>query len=73
MVNAVLPKASGPYGVIFITMCVVKIVAMVKLSRGFWFYGIIFIIMCVSYFRFCSFLLANLLVYLYSKLTGDHF
>jgi hypothetical protein len=41
-----------PYGIIFMTMCVVITVAMIMLIRDFGPYGIILMTMCVYYFRF---------------------
>jgi hypothetical protein len=42
----------GPYGIIFINVCVVMTVATVMLLKDFWPYWIKFMAVCVYCFRF---------------------
>jgi hypothetical protein len=42
----------GPYGIIYMNVCVVLIVAIMMLLLDFGPYGIILMTMCVYYFRF---------------------
>jgi uncharacterized YccA/Bax inhibitor family protein len=47
-----LLRDSGPYGVIFMAVCVVITTAMEMLQKDFQPFGIMFMSMCVYYYRF---------------------
>jgi hypothetical protein len=47
-----LLREFGPYGIIFMNVCVVMTVVMAMLLRNFGHYEIIFMTMCVYCFRF---------------------
>jgi hypothetical protein len=50
--NLLLLRNFGPYGIIFMNVCVLRAVAMVMLLKDFGPYGITFMTMCVYYFIF---------------------
>jgi uncharacterized YccA/Bax inhibitor family protein len=52
LVDYLLLRDFGPYGIIFMNVCVVITVAIVMLLRDFGTYGILFMTMCIYYFIF---------------------
>jgi hypothetical protein len=52
LVDHLVLRNFGPYGVIFMNVCVVINVAVVMLLRDSGLHGTIFMTMCVYYFRF---------------------